>query len=251
MFAVENHGYEGKFDFPHRAGRPALVYMLASVPRTGSSHLSHLLWQSGCLGAPLEYLNFQGGPLAFAAGAPDLQQWLWRSLQKRRTSPNGVFGFKAFPSQLQALHEANPALNADVMGALRPDRFIHLARRNRAAHVASFARAILSGEWRKEQEGSGAAADLGYSQVALENADRILAGQEAAWEEMFAALRIVPLRLWYEDVVADPAAAVARVAAHLRVQIDPAAAVAVPMVEKQSSGGTGDWAARYAQSRTG
>ena len=50
-------GYEAKFDFPLTAGQPEIVYLLATVPRTGSTYLSHILWQTGCLGAPLEYVN--------------------------------------------------------------------------------------------------------------------------------------------------------------------------------------------------
>ena len=43
-------GYEGKFDFPRRAGPPTLTYLIATVPRTGSSWFSHLSvgnWLSG------------------------------------------------------------------------------------------------------------------------------------------------------------------------------------------------------------
>ena len=47
-------GYEGKFDFAPRREPPSRPYLLASVPRTGSTLLSHLLWRTGCLGAPLE-----------------------------------------------------------------------------------------------------------------------------------------------------------------------------------------------------
>ena len=56
-------GYEGSFDFPRRTASPERTYLIATVPRTGSTWFSHLLWQTGCLGAPLEYLNFDpGGP---------------------------------------------------------------------------------------------------------------------------------------------------------------------------------------------
>src|SRR5215207_8866293 len=97
-------GYEGKFDFADRRPGPETSYLLASVPRAGSTHFSHLLWATGCLGAPLEYLNFESaGPYGFAAASPELQQQLWRSVLRRRCSPNGVFGLKAFPQQLDRL----------------------------------------------------------------------------------------------------------------------------------------------------
>ena len=63
---------------------------------------------------------------------------------------------------------------------------------------------------------------------------------------MFASLRIEPLRLWYEDVAADPNEAVRQVADYLGVTLDPAAAVEIPAVEKQSDAGARAWAERHA-----
>src|SRR5437762_273022 len=151
-------GYEGKYDFPARADAPGLVYMLASVPRTGSTWLSHLLWQTGCLGAPLEYLNYEpAGPYGFANRSASQQQWLWRSALRRRTSPNGVFGLKCFPVQLQQLQETNPELLNEVLASVlsvqHPPCVVWLSRRDRVGHAISLARATLSGVWRKEQEG--------------------------------------------------------------------------------------------------
>jgi len=240
-------GYEGKFDFPPRPGRPAIAWMLATVPRTGSTWLSHLLWRTGCLGAPLEYLNFEPtGPYGFANGSPDLQRQLWRSVLSRRTSPNGVFGIKCFPAQLEALVETNPSLLAEVMAMLLPRdgprRVVHLARRDRVAHAASYARATLSGIWRREQEERAAAAP-DYSREAIAAAERRLAVQEEAWEQMFADLDIAPLRLVYEDALAAPEETVARLAAYLGVTLDPAAVCAVPAIEKQRGGD--EWAERF------
>ncbi len=238
-------GYEGKFDFPRRAAEPDLVYMLASIPRTGSTWLSHLLWETGCLGAPLEYLNFEKtGPYYFAAHSPDAQTRLWRSLLHRRTSPNGVFGFKIFPVQLQALNRENPAL----LQALRPSRIVYLDRRDRAAHIASLARASVSGVWRKEQEKAGAAPPS-YSHEAMEAAERGITFQAAGWEKVFRERGIEPLRLWYEDAVERPAEAVRQVADYLGVALVPGAEVRVPPVARQSSTGAEDWTARYERSK--
>lgn len=237
MLTALDTGYEGKFDFPLWRGRPAVPWLLATVPRTGSSWLSHMLWATGCLGAPLEYLNFEpGGPYTFASGAPALQQELWRSIVARRTSPNGAFGIKCFPAQLEALVAANRPLLDDVLGLLLPPggprRVVYLARGDRDAHAASYARATLSGVWRKEQEKDGA--EPAYSAEAVATAKRWIEAQTAAWESMFRDLAVTPLRLCYEDALADPAGTAARVADYLGVQLDPAAAVAVPAVEKQT-----------------
>lgn len=246
-------GYEPEFDFPSGGKPTERFYMIATLPRTGSTWLSHLLWSTGCLGAPLEYLNFDpDGPYAHAAHDPAAQQRLWNAALDGRTSPNGVFGIKCFPVQLQALATINPPLLAVVMRALHsgrvPKRVIYLLRRDRVAHTASFARAALSGVWREEQEG-GAQARPDYSREALESVEQGIDLMASVWEAMFSDLEIEPLRLWYEDAVAAPQETAARVAAWLGVSLDPAAAITVPEVRKQTAPETTDWAERYARSK--
>lgn len=251
MLPEADTGYEPKFDFP-AGGKPTeRFYMIATLPRTGSTWLSHLLWGTGCLGAPLEYLNFDAdGPYAHAANDPAAQQLLWNAAIDRRTSPNGVFGIKCFPVQLQTLATANPPLLAVVMRALHsgrvPKRVIYLRRRDRAAHTASFARAAMSGVWREEQE---AGQRTQYSAEALASVEQGIDLMASVWEAMFADLKIEPLRLWYEDALAAPAETAAQVAAWLGVPLDPAAAISVPAVRKQSAPEIADWAERYARSR--
>ena len=253
MLTHINTGYEGQFDFPARAQGPDLTYLLASVPRAGSTHFSHLLWRTGCLGAPLEYLNFEAaGPYGFAAGSPQLQLQLWRSVLRRRCSLNGVFGLKAFAMQLDQLQRKNAPLLEDVLATMLPRnglrRVLYVRRRDRLAQAVSYARATLSGIWRKAQE-SAAPEPVPYSQEALEAAERGIAFQESVWEQMFGELKIEPLTLWHEDILADGSAAAEAVAGYLGVKIDPAAAVDVPSIEKQSEGDAAVWAERYARSR--
>jgi len=246
-------GYEDRFDFPERAQAPAITYLLASVPRAGSTLLSHLLWQTGCLGAPLEYLNFDpAGPYASASSSPDAQRGTWRSVLGNRTSPNGVFGLKAFPLQLQQLQRHNPSLLEEVLATIlpsgRPRHIVYLRRRDRVAQAVSLARASISGVWRREQESDGANA-VEYSQEALEAAERGIAFQENIWERMFNDLRIEPLRLFHEDGLADAVRVTQEVAKYLGVTIDPEAAISVPRIEKQSEGDSRQWIERYSISR--
>ena len=246
-------GYEGKFDFPLRSKKPERTYLLVSVPRAGSTFFSHVLWRTGCLGAPLEYLNFEAaGPYGFAAKSADMQRALWQSVLKRRCSPNGVFGLKVFPIQLEQLHHDNPPLLDKVLSAMLPRggerRIVYLRRRDRFAQVVSYARASLSGVWRKEQE-SGTAASINYSQEALEAAERGIAFQEEVWARMLNDLAIAPLEIWHEDVIADPPAAAQRVARYMGVSLDPGAAIEVPGIERQNPGDSGEWIERFARSR--
>jgi LPS sulfotransferase NodH len=244
-------GYEGKFDFDPTVEMPKHPYLLASVPRAGSTFLSHLLWRTGCLGAPLEYLNFEPeGPYGFAANSPQLQLELWHSVLRRRCSPNGVFGLKAFAPQLEALQRGNQTLLSQVLATVLPRerdvRVIYLRRRDRIAQTVSYARASLSGVWRKEQERPEAPA-LEYSQSALEAAERGIAVQETAWADMFTDLRIEPLNLWHEDIISAPSAAAEQAADYIGVRIDPSAAIDVPAISKQSEGEAAEWAERFSR----
>jgi LPS sulfotransferase NodH len=246
-------GYEGKYDFPARSDEPERTYLLATVPRAGSTYLSHALWRTGCLGAPLEYLNFEpAGPYGFAANSQSMQQQLWRSVLTRRCSSNGVFGLKVFPIQLEQLNHDNSPMLEEVLSVMLPRdrqrRIVYLRRRDRVAQIVSYARASLSGVWRKEQEAEGTAR-LEYSQEALDAAERGIAFQEEVWTRMFNDLRVEPLNLWHEDVLADAAAATRQVADYVGVAIDPAAAVKVPQINKQSPGNSTHWIAKYAQLR--
>ena len=246
-------GYEGKFDFPAHQGSPEITYLLASVPRAGSTYFSHVLWRTGCLGAPLEYLNYEPlGPYGFAARSADAQLDLWRSVLKRRCSPNGVFGLKAFPMQLQSLEQSNPVLLRVVLAVLlakdRPRHVVYLRRRDIVAQTVSYARANMTGVWRKEQE-SAAPREMEYSQDQLEAAERGIGLQQSVWERMFIDLRIDPLELWHEDVLDNPAQAIKQVAQYLGVPIERSSKVAIPEIRKQSPGNTQAWIDRYARSR--
>lgn len=248
MIPTDN-GYEAKFDFPEWRGAARIPYLLATVPRSGSTYLSHLLWQTGCLGAPLEYLNFDpAGPYGHASAAPIEQANLWQAALRRRTSPNGVFGVKGFPVQFAALHGSNPKLLGEVMRAIFPSRqasrVVWLHRRDMTAHAISYARAILSGVWRQEQEALGRD-EPEYSSVAIDRAMRLIEEAEGAWAAMIADLNITPLELWYEDVVEDPSCAIDTVAAYLGVPLDPSSAIEVPEIARQSQLGAKAWAERH------
>lgn len=247
MLVGTDSGYEGKFDFPRRSEPPRQTYLLATVPRTGSSWFSHLLWETGCLGAPLEYLNFEpAGPYSFAANSVSVQGQLWQSLLARRTSPNGVFGLKCFPSQLEAMQQHNPQLLSEVMATfvqVAKPKVIYLERADRTAHAISYARATISGIWRHEQEGEQGT-EVAYSEAAIQQAGKGLDVQIAAWEQMFGDLGIVPLRLSYEAILADPEGALRQVGQFLGVELDSSAKVQVPTIRKQADKDSKAWALR-------
>jgi LPS sulfotransferase NodH len=61
---------------------------------------------------------------------------------------------------------------------------------------------------------------------------------DAAWARWFCAREVEPLELWFDDVVADPSAASARVLAHLGLPDAPA-------VVRTEPSPPSDWRSRY------
>ncbi|MEA3035245.1 MAG: trehalose 2-sulfotransferase [Sphingomonadales bacterium] len=238
-------GYESKFDFPRYVGPPRLRYMLATIPRTGSTYFSHLLWRTGCLGAPLEYLDYSpenhNGEVTHS---PAGQIERWRDTIATRTSPNGVFGFKCFLMHLQALARANEAL----LESLFPSHVILLQRRDRTAQAVSYARAHLTGVWCKEQSLHDNER-VGYSLEAARRAERWIEAQTRAWFDLFDELGIEPLRLWYEDILAAPDLAVTTVANFLGIELSPGTEIDIPPIEKQSHAEARHWREAYARDR--
>lgn len=249
MLARLDTGYEGKFDFPRRADPPSLTYVVATLPRTGSTWFTHLLWETGCMGAPLEYLNFEpSGPYYFAARSPSVQQTLWHSVLARRTSPNGAFGLKCFPNQLESLVQENSQLLSQVMSMFVTDvprpKVVYLERTDRSAHAISYARASLSGVWRSEQESEQETA-VAYSEKAIRRAQEALDLQITAWEQMFSDLRIEPLRISYEAIRTDPGRSVQAVAEFLGIRLYRRARIVVPEVRQQAGDQAKAWAIRF------
>jgi trehalose 2-sulfotransferase len=241
--AAFDTGYEAKFDFPHRHEPPRLQYMIATIPRTGSTYLSHRLWQTGCLGAPLEYLDFSPeGHNRDVASSPPGQVERWQRALATRTSPNGVFGFKCFLMHLKQLGECNEPL----LEMLRPSYVVYLERRDRVAQAVSYARAHLTGVWCKEQA-NGANERVEYSRAALEQAEEWIDAQARGWKQLFERLELAPLHLCYEDVVANPDAATRAVADHIGVELSGGAAIRVPSVARQSGAESEAWSAAYAR----
>jgi LPS sulfotransferase NodH len=155
---------------------------------------------------------------------------------------------KCFSLQLRELQQQNPSLLLEVFAASFPvnrERFvIRLKRRDKVAHAISYARAALSGVWRKEQEPSGGAS-VEYSAQAVDEARQLLDRQEADWDLLLREVGVEPLTLWYEDAVERPEETVRNAAAYLGVEVDPTAAVAIPEIEKQAAEPSKFWAEQY------
>lgn len=222
-------------------------YVIASVPRSGSSLLAHLLWETGVAGAPNEYLNpLQRRRFDERFGALPVEVYVER-LEKIRTTANGVFGLKIHRHHARRWVES---LGLDLADLAPDARWVTTVRRDRVAQAVSLEIAHQTRRWAHRPEPPHRQAV--YDEHALRRRLRAIGRQISGWAEFFEAHRIVPLTVWYEDLVADPDTTLASVLDH----IDPPGYdslapgldvrdVGRPRPERQADGVSAEWIARF------
>ncbi|WP_374449737.1 Stf0 family sulfotransferase [Stella sp.] len=235
-----------EYDFPLFADRPR-PYVIAESPRSGSQLLADLLWRTGRMGSPGEYLNaqytipallqrFGVGPLE----APGGMEAYLRALARHRTSPNGVFGLKTHFIQLRPHVE-----DRSVRRLLRRSRFVWLRRRDVLGQAISYLVALRSGRWRQLR---GAARRPHHSEFSARTIDRAIAtvaGDDRLWEVAFDANGVTPLVVWYEDLVADPDPPCRAICAMMGVEPPQPFRLADSPLERQADPVKAEWRARF------
>jgi LPS sulfotransferase NodH len=243
------------YDLPPCTG--ARTYVIASSPRTGSTLLARMLWDSGAVGAPKEYLNPMqirdwevrlGGPLSRrthgllrgpAVGLAGRGRWSDERLRahlarvRERRSSGGWFGLKIHWHHYQRFF---------VVRRRDPDLFlghpvwIRLRRRDRVAQAVSWVRAWQTGAWIGSQR---VQIPPVYNRQLITARLSDIDSAEAGWDEVLAGREV--LELDYEGLSADPAAAMQRVLGHLGVA---AGSPGVPL-QRQSDALSHSWVERY------
>lgn len=207
-----------RYDQPPLApGRRRLTYVLCTTPRSGSWLLCRQLINAG-IGVPSEYLNeAHVVPLCARWGVDprDTRAYL-HALYARRTTPNGAWGTKLMWTQFA---ERRGTLKATLLGR---SLLIHLVRGDVVAQAASMLASWVTGLWGFEATPTTAPrTDLAWEdprQLAL--VEQAMVRENARWAEFFASRRLAPLVIRYEDLVADQAGTVVRVARALGLDED-------------------------------
>ena len=234
------HGYIGAvLDFD-RPTAPTKAYLVASSFRSGSNHLCLTLWETGVLGAPWEYFNYDNDKrFMYSRLAAQSPGDYVRKLTACRTSRNGVFGVKAHFRHFEvAVREYPPLLEV-----LRGVKFVYINRRDKIAQAVSLARALQTGAWYTFTQSDRF--PLFYSREFIDECVEEVRKQAHSWIQWFRGRNLTPLTVHYESLLADPAATVASVANYVGVELDAAARLQIPRMVKQSDGINQEWCARY------
>jgi LPS sulfotransferase NodH len=184
--------FSERYDFPRFDGSPK-AYLLATVPRCGSHFLGHIMWSTGRLGAPLEYLKPNRLSLwQNHYSALDVKSTI-KEMLTFRSSPNGIFGAKSHWPAFQALLE-----QPDCIGLFDFKYFILVERKNIVAQAVSLTIARQTSSWISSQPASTAPI---YNRAEIKSSLMEIQRQSRAWENYFSENQIVPCKIYYEDVL--------------------------------------------------
>ena len=199
--------------------RPGMTYLICFGERSGSTMLSSLMHKTNVLGRPDEFLNPRGVMQRYIAysHAHDIDEY-FHYLRARWSTPNGVFGIKV------AYMDFAPVLDAGLVDYLfdKP-RVIYLNRQDLLRQAVSLAMARRTGVWFSPTNASASASNTFVEldeQLVLQAVDKLRRDRES-WEAFFAGRGMEPLRITYEDVVANHEDVLVSIAKFLAVDLDP------------------------------
>jgi LPS sulfotransferase NodH len=228
-----------KLDHEFEGGtKPGRAYMVCAVPRSGSSLLCEGLCLTGLAGAPTEFFD-RNLMARFCENwnARTLEEYL-DALLSRKTSPNGIFGFKAHWPQFEAF------FGDREVRELFPDlRFLYIYRRDRIRQAVSYSKAIKTGKWASHNEARHARPPFDYDHVRgrLEE----IVQYENLWERFFESHDISPLRICYEDFEHSYEETVCEALGFVGVEVPEGCRVKPPTLEKQADRLSEQWVREY------
>ena len=242
--------YSAEMDFGCYDGEQRLTYMLATIPRSGSTYCAIRLWQTGLLGAPMEYLNFRfvGDILRRLDYVPHLAGEIseagiakyWGDIKRLRTSPNGVFGYKMFGVNYLEISRRVPGFLRQIV----PDYVIYLTRRDLIGQAMSYSRAQRSRRW---FAGMPDTPEVRYDFEHIKQCISSIEDQKSSWERMFAITGVRPIHICYEDLLADSAGVIRALLLDMDIPPEPADELAIPLIERQTDGVSREWRDRFAE----
>jgi LPS sulfotransferase NodH len=183
-------------------------YIICATARTGSSFFDELLSSTGVLGRPQEYFSY----IARRHSEPDYPSDPRKQLRMIRTAgatPNGIYGVKLLASHFKLIDG-----RVDPFQDLPNARLIRLRRLDLLDQAISLARAEQTGKYGSRLP---AKPPLGYDAAHIRACTQTLRDEEARLDAMIAEVGATPISLDYETLIADPQAAVDRVAALMEI----------------------------------
>lgn len=179
-------------------------YAICTSGRSGSNLLCQYLSSTGILGNPLEYFNGSGRRSLGYPEYPDEPSRQIDWILAEGATPNGIYGLKAFPAQIEQIERS--IRWTELLPGLK---FVLLKRRDILGQALSAVRALQTAQWRASMPARGPAI---YDGAQIYERLQFAARDYGWWDIFFAHQAVAPTIIVYEDLLADPQAAVDQVA---------------------------------------
>jgi LPS sulfotransferase NodH len=245
------------------------VIVVAASPRTGSTLLSEALTATGLAGETQEYVNpslllkdrYGVGPVRYSlrghagrlrrriARDPHWDQpvpehftnasvaAVLRRIEKCSLSPDGVLSLKVMWDDYNRVM-LRRGFDASFWGA--PVSWVWIHRNDRLRQAVSFTKALQTQQWHDRDD--PAEMEPHYDRSMIERCISIGDRDEAGWRNHFASRPISPLEVTYEELDANYEATMARVFAHVGLDVDR---VPAPPLQRMADAVTEEWVRRY------
>jgi len=219
-------------------------FFLCATPRSGSNLLARLLAGTQLVGLAGERFNHHELP-GWARAHPGT--YLVECAKDARGT--GVLGLKLhwdqverFLGLLRRLRGVGGLSHRELVERVFPEpSFVWLRREDEVAQGVSWWKAKTSGAWLGGREPRG---EPWFDFEEIDARVRRVREHNDAWARWFAANRLDPLSITYEEVAADPLRAVRRVLVHLGLDA-PAVLAVEPRTQRQADAVNEDWIRRY------
>ncbi len=240
-------------------------YILCGTPRTGSTLLCNLLAATKRAGEPDSFYRRQsiaewaeewGLPNPDALERDAFERLYFAAAIRAGKAGTAIFAMRLMREnleELQAILDRQfpnlPSDRARLEAAFGRLLFLHLSRADKLAQAVSFIKAQQSGLWHRAPDGTeierlAPPQEPRYDFALIRREVAALEAYDAAWNHWFAAEGIAPLRLDYDSLSADPAAALLRICEALGIEA-PAPEEVRPGVAKLADATSLEWMERY------
>jgi LPS sulfotransferase NodH len=240
-------------------------YIICGTPRTGSTLLRNLLASTKTTGNPDSFYGrkFMSDwaeewrlPARDTMSERDFNNAYLKAAVAAGKGGTGIFGLRLMRENLDELSadldQIFPQLTSDrarLENAFGRILYIHLSREDKLAQAISLVKAEQTGLWHMAPDGTeierlAPPQEPRYDFARINREVRVLESYDAAWNSWFSAQGIEPLRIGYQSLSANPAAALISICEVLGIEAPNTRDVS-PGVAKLADETSLEWMRRY------
>lgn len=235
------HLYEDQFseshDFP-KVEKPSKILIIASTGRCGSHMLGHALHKTNSFGFPLEYTN----PSNLAEWKKRLEiddfQGVMTEIQRRRTSPNGVFGIKIHYPHIKQFGGF-----ANLVKLFPNAHYVLLSRKDALKQAVSLSMASQTGVWISGQKPVNDNPTYDFEHIDKCLRQTIL--NNSSWRYTLAASGCNYIEMDFDQVCNNPVQSIENIASFVGIEIEPNEIPKEQVTKKQGKGINKEWAMKF------